>query len=246
MQRGTNILLRIATIGALGMIVFNAGQLLSKVKPFKIQELLDKDHPVRVAYETYKQDFNDEPRAFLLIKKKVGHFTDSEIHSVGQTLKDELSHNLHISKISSPVDASYISYADSQLGIEPFLDLSSFSTTAKQKLSEEFYKNTSFNKDRSALMFYIDFLDDIPNGDEYAALDQFVQLGKKYEKIWPSVTIHPMGTKVANFYFTKEMILNQTIITPLLLLAIAFFIFFMYRSVSAIVYILTAMILSYI
>ena len=46
---------RLLAVISIGIVLFTTAQMMGRVKPFKIQELLEQNHPIRVGYEKYKE-----------------------------------------------------------------------------------------------------------------------------------------------------------------------------------------------
>ena len=71
----------------MGVFILCAIQ-VQKIKPFQVQNLLPKDHPLRIEYNAYNEQYDDENKVFVLLKKE-RKYLSNEIYQLLSILENE-------------------------------------------------------------------------------------------------------------------------------------------------------------
>ena len=82
----------------------------------------------------------------------------------------------------------------------------------------------------TSLLFSFEISETISKKQQIRSIGSLIRSLEKFQRDWPKTEFHFLGTAVANYYFTVEMVRNQTVITPLLLLSIGIFMFLMLQE----------------
>lgn len=217
---------------------------IQKIKPFEVQKLLEENHPLRISYEDFNQKYNDENKVFILIENK----TEFTANSANDFL-DKINQQLHLSNqfqsYTTALNAKYISYDEKGFQLIPFIKDGTWNKGAEEKLAEDFWKNSIISVDKKSLLAVVTLSSKMPRKNRYQAIDRILRIFNYEAHLHPGIDTYFLGTEVANYWFTKEMIKNQVLITPLLMLLICVFFWFMFRSLKMIFASISVIILAY-
>jgi len=240
---GKNILR--CTVIAVGMaIVLFSFYLASQTVPFKITSLLREGHPVRVEYEEYEKNYDDEKFVWLILEKS-DPFTESEMSKFGRMVRTFYSRMGGVESVEGIENAEFISFENDYFRLKPFMKDKRLSEEGKLALRDDFWKKNLINKDGTSLLFGITLTSDVKEKREKEVLKKIVDSKKEWEENFPFLKAHFIGTKVGKYYFLKEMIENQKMVTPLLFLFLGFLIWFLFRSLKIVFWFFFIMFSSY-
>jgi uncharacterized protein len=214
------------------------------IKPFKITSLLDKNHPIRRKFENYSKYFSDERRAFYIVESLPKTPIKDTLDFI-QLVKINFKHSLGVKKISTIHDWEYFDFNDNYLSLRPFITNGDFSPKSIQKLNEGPYKDQILNSNKTHFLNSLEFKENITGKKEIYAIDEILTISAKLKSEYPAFKIHFMGTKIGKYHFLKEMINNQKIIMPILIIALAILVFYLFRSITIILWFFYIMAIAY-
>lgn len=230
---------------AIGLaIVFLSLFLASQTVPFKITSLLREGHPVRVEYEKYEKNYDDERFVWLTLERDYP-FTENEMDKYGRLVRTFYSGIRGVLSVEGIENAEYISFENDYFQLRPFLVNKRISQAGKESLQDSFWKKTLVSDNQKALLFGITLTDEVTGLKEKEVLKKIVESKKEWEQEYPELKAHFIGTKVGKYHFLKEMIKNQVTVTPLLFLFLGFLIWFLFRNWKIVFWFFFIMFLGY-
>tara|TARA_Y100000590_G_scaffold323369_1_gene366385 strand:- start:109192 stop:111432 length:2241 start_codon:yes stop_codon:yes gene_type:complete len=233
------------TVIAIGIaIVLFSFYLAGQTVPFKITSLLREGHPVRIEYEEYERNYDDEKFVWLILEKS-DPFTENEMSKYGRMVRTFYSGMGGIESVEGIENAEYISFENNYFRLKPFMKDKRLSSEGRAALKDEFWKKSLINKDGTSLLFGITLTPDVKEKKEKEVLKRIVESKGEWEENFPNLKAHFIGTKVGKYYFLKEMIENQKKVTPLLFLFLGFLIWFLFRSFKIVFWFFFIMFSSY-
>ncbi len=240
---GKNIL-RCTVIGTGIAIVLFSFYLAGQTVPFKITSLLREGHPVRLDYEEYERNYDDEKFVWLILEKE-DPFTETEMSKFGRMVRTFYSKMGGVESVEGIENAEYISFSDDYFRLKPFMVEKKLSPGGLSALQDQFWKKSLINEKGTALLFGINLTSEVKGKREKEVLENIVESKKEWEQNFPFLKAHFIGTKVGKYYFLKEMIKNQMTVTPLLFLFLGFLIWFLFRSIKVVFWFFFIMFISY-
>lgn len=243
-----NLIFKIVPILILIALLGCAVVLLSKVAPFEVQKLLPANHSMRIDYENYLKKFDDGKSAYILANKINGSFKDKELYQISKDIGEYLKWDVSFKDIVGPYNAKYVSFDDRFLQLKPFFsaDTKELVEESKKELQTELWKNFLIKEDMSSFITSFVFSSKLPVKSEKKVVLKLEKFLSELEKKYPSTKFYVTGTKVASVAFLKEMEFNLKVITPILLLCIGIFLFFLYRSFEILIWNFVVMIVCYV
>ncbi|OFZ23161.1 MAG: hypothetical protein A2202_08565 [Bdellovibrionales bacterium RIFOXYA1_FULL_36_14] len=226
------------------LVLFICVNLLKNIAPFEIQKLLPKDHHVRLAYEDYAKKYNDENQIFLLLSKD-RPMKGEEIAKVADSLGRVIRYTKPPTDVLSIGNAKYVKFEDGGFYLEKFIQDSQISLEAREKLKTKVWNKTLVNADFSTLIFTFQLDSRLKEKERVPYVKTIINKVKKWNEKIGDYDLHFIGTEVANYHFTQEMIKNQTIITPILLLMLGLFFYYLFHSFITVFFTYYIMFLGY-
>lgn len=246
MSKNRTWFLRGLALLALFGLFWMTGRMLSKVAPFEVQKLLAPEHPMRRAYEDYLTKFDDGRSAYILVQKEDGRFAVDEMVSLSKRIGDFLEGNESIQEVVAPHNAKYFSYEGGYFHLVPFVQENQISQESEEKLKSELWRKTLISEDGSSFLVSFSFDSKMDRKKEKPVIDKINLFLEGLKKQNPDIEIHSIGTKIASAAFLGEMGFSLKVITPLLLLLIGVFMYWLYRSWQILVWNYFVMITCYI
>lgn len=207
---------------------------LKKIKPFEVQKLLPEDHPIRLEYDIFSKSYNDENKIFVLFKN-TEQFTPEKLKKLFNPLNKTFSLMREVSSFSNISNAKYISFDENGFQLKPFIHKNNFSQESLLKLKTDFWSNSLISSDFKSALSVITLSSKIDKKERVPFVERLKSIVEDNNKNFNSITSDLLGTEVANFWFTKEMLKNQKVITPLLMFFIAIFFYIIFRSIAIVV-----------
>src|SRR3989339_351959 len=235
-------------IFAIGLaIISTTAILLSKINPFQIQNLLPKNHPVRLQYEDYSKKFNDENQIYILVKKSNGPFSSSELLATVKEFGKKIKFTANAVGDQSLYNAKYVIYNShyQRFEMNSFLDNIGITAEGQAQLESKFWSKTLIDEAHQSFVISLMIKSTLSPKEKVPFVANLMKRLAPLQKQWANLEVHYLGTEVANYHFTREMVRNQTIITPLILALIGLFFFIMFRSLQVVFWSLFTLIASY-
>lgn len=223
-----------------GLSLFLAGQTV----PFKITSLLREGHPVRVEYEAYEKNYDDERFVWLLLEQD-SPYTEREIEKLGRLVRVFYDGFRGVQSVEGLENAEYISFKNDYFRLRPFMVNKELTPEGKTALKDEFWKKTLINETGNALLFGISLTKDVTGLLEKDVMKNLVESKSQWEEKFPNLKAHFIGTKVGKYYFLREMTKNQMTVTPLLFLFLGVLIWFLFRTWKIVFWFFFIMFLAY-
>lgn len=249
MKKLKEYLLKLAFVMLCLGILSVIGQLMGESLPFKITSLLNKDHAVRIEYEEFQYKFNEANRFLLAIEnKKSKAFQDEEVYQISQELEILLEEIHGVKKVSTPKNSEFLIKNSRQYYFSPIFDKNTknIKKAALIDLNHKFFSGSLFSNDRKYFLINVELKKNVKDKLEKTTLNQIFKLLKDYKSEYQTIEIHAIGPKIAEYHFLQDMLRNQNIITPLLLLLLAVFIYFLFRQFSILAWFFTILMISYV
>ncbi len=225
-----------------GVFVLCAIQ-VQKIKPFQVQNLLPKDHPLRIEYNAYNEQYDDENKVFVLLKKE-RKYLSNEIYQLLSVLENEFKFYGGLSSFGNLKSAKYFTFDDQRFSLVSFLEKGDWTKRAKEKLTTDFWKNTLISDDGKSLLLTFTITKSLERKERVPLVKKIM---KNIDEVIEGTGIasYYLGTEVANYWFTKEMIKNQILISPVLMLLMGIFFYFIFSSFKVVAFSYLIIILSY-
>lgn len=217
-------------------IIFNVAlllvcaNLLKNVIPFEIKSLLSPVHPLRVQYEKDLQSFNDESLVWIQVRKTDGPFLPADINKTSLAIINKIKMTKWLEDPVGPSNAKFFEIDKEGIVLKKFFDKNGLSPESAQKLQSTFWKNVIVSKDFSSFLISFRFSKNTPRSSEKKIVDELKHFLNLIKEEKPNLDYGMLGSKVASVAFYDEMIFQQVIITPLLILILGLFFYFIYRS----------------
>lgn len=230
-------------------ILYSVGQLMGESLPFKITSLLGKDHPVRLEYQQFQAKFNEANRFLMAVEKKdLSAFQSEETYQISQEVEILLERIHGVKKVSTPKNAEFLIKNSRQYYFSPIFDKKSklIKAEALLDLKRPFFEGSLFSSDRKYFLINVELKKNVKDKLEKTTLSEVFQLLDDYKSEYKKINIHLIGPKIAEYHFLQDMLRNQNIITPLLLLLLAIFIYFLFRQFSILAWFFTILMVSYV
>lgn len=231
-MNNSKILYRVISISIFCLVLLICFTQLKKVKPFEVQKLLPENHPLRIDYDKFSKSYDDENKVFILFKNNT-KFTPSTLTDLFTPLNKHFSLMKEISYFSNITNAKYIHFDKNGYQLQPFLKNKEIQTKAILKLETDFWSNSLISTDKKSALASITLSSKIDKKKRVPTVESIIKTVKS--NLPSHINAYFIGTEVANYWFTKEMIKNQTIITPLLMLSIAIFFYLIFKSIGVVI-----------
>ena len=202
---------------------------LSKVVPFDIKSLLPKGHSVRVQYENYLKSFNDENQVAIQLVSIEKKFSEYEISSLSEQIVGFLKKESNVEKVVGPSNILYFKIKNDQLKTESFFEAGKLTDEGKKELQKPFWKNSFLTESSDSFIVSFNFKKSLKRQDVERVindLNRFLLDLKNNHNFDYGLT----GAKIVSNALLKEMILMHVVIAPLLIIIIASFLYYMFRS----------------
>ena len=202
------------------IIILALGIVYNKSKeaiPFEVTSLLNKNHPTRVNFESFRDDFlkNDE------ILLSIPH---SHARNISKQFYTGFIGRIGIKKISHIENFEVLKYEKDKFSLE------SIKGQFKPALNHSLYYNSIFSKNKQHSLVKIEFNKKLkPKSKRKIVKDIFKFVDDINSK--QSIEIHLLGTEVAKHYYVLDIIKNQNIVTPLLAILLCLCIFFLFKRI---------------
>ncbi|OFZ39288.1 MAG: hypothetical protein A2504_07965 [Bdellovibrionales bacterium RIFOXYD12_FULL_39_22] len=229
------------------LVVGGALYIASFRLPFKMTDLLQEGHPIRVNYEKYDKIFGNE-RAFSILMEQ-SESGSSNLLPLLDTLKKVnklLGNNRDIETLFSIKNAEYLKVKGNFVQMGPFLGNDGIiSPVAQSQLETDFWKYRLISPDGRHLLITSFFKKEVMGKNERTAVANLIkQVGHLHEQI-PGWNFHLLGTKIAEYYIFEDAMRTQKTITPLLLLLLGGLLLFLFRSFKIVLWFYFTMLLAY-
>ncbi|MFT6632656.1 MAG: putative RND superfamily exporter protein [Bacteriovoracaceae bacterium] len=213
--------------------------------PFRITELLEKNNQTRIDFEKYNKSFNDEFDFTILINQEKP-FSPIKIVEVLTRLHNRFDHDLTIREFKSLRNAEFLNIEKDYIKLIPFISrLSGLHKNFDEEMEKKFIRNSFLSSDKTSIIISAQFSKTHNIKVERKNIKLILQALIDIEKSLPGIKIHPIGTKVAQYYYYLETIRNQNILTPVLLICLGALIYFLFRSFKILWVFLFIILLSY-
>lgn len=222
-------LVRLSLFLVIAFQLMVVGNSFKKNIPFEIQSLLGKDNPVRQRYEEDLKSFNDETLNWILVENK-NPFKVGDIAAISGKIGERLEMNYGAESILGPHNAKFFQYDKDGFLLTPFIKNNEWSPGAQEELQDGLWKNQLIRDGQKAFLISFKTTSILPRKEEQAVFNRIEKELQGLHRQYPEMTASILGAKAASAHFLAEMQFQQKVITPLLLLAIAIFFYFCFRS----------------
>jgi predicted RND superfamily exporter protein len=238
-------LLRFFVIFVLLLTLGLAGLGITRVTPFEVQRLLPEGHPVRLAYEGYLRKFDDGLSTYIVLDRQDRPFSSEEGFLLTQEIGQALEHSAGVQDVLGLYNAKFFAFSQG-FELKPFYEGQSLTPAGAERLHSRFWRDQLASTDFKSLLISFNFAPSLTRSSEAKSIAQIEASLKQLSNRHPSLQSHMLGTKVASAAFLTEMNFNMRVITPVLLLLIAIFLYFLYRSWQILVWNFVVMFFCYV
>ncbi len=211
-------------------LVTCAAWVKANLRPFRLLDSMDKDTPDYVAYEKFKLKYQEKDQIFLILELREQLFNHPEALGVLSRVQGHLQKRFPHWKMHSLLNAQHLYSDDSG-----HLVFDSMKKLLEQRVSLPQLKMFVSQDLTSTLIRATDFKD-----TDIKTLRTIL----KTEAL-PEGTLHQIGHPVFQEDVRETSIKDQTTIVPLLILTLALFLFFCFRSLSTVLVCLAITTLNY-
>ncbi|MAZ47875.1 MAG: hypothetical protein CME65_04890 [Halobacteriovoraceae bacterium] len=209
----------------------------SKTLPFKINELLHSENKIRIQFENYDAEFNNESDFFILYKPKNSGVWRNEL----KKLQDIFSDHPAVLRLNSLVNAEFLTVQGDYIRLKKF---SSYESESTPKINHPFFENLYRSHDKDTFLIHGVFKNFRNIKEERTQIGELLKIIDAQNN-QRSIELHAIGTKIAQYYYYLETIKTQMLLTPLLFLLIGLLVFFLFRSFKVVLFFYSIILLSY-
>lgn len=196
---------------------------------FDISDILGADNIEVTNYKKYKKKYDDERTLYVLT------ISDRELLLKTNILTQKLLHIRGLETVNSISLVQYLRYDKEQRRVQlrKFYNTGELSARGGYLLQNSgLFKNAFLNETQNASLTTVK----IRKGLSKSKITELINsLNIVKEELSSEETkYHLLGTKLASYFFSKELIDQQTLISPLSLLIIIGFLLFVFRSMGAV------------
>lgn len=217
---------------------------LGNIKPYQVQKLLRENHPIRVSYEEFNKKYNDEDKIYILLSKD-SFFSPDESKTILDKISQSFRRTRGINSLTHLANSKFIKYSNNTFKLHLFLNRDSYQQGAKEKLHSKFWENNLISKDEKNLLITVTLSSRIDRKKRVPLVKLIINRTDSIIKNYPGIKSTYIGTEVANYWFTHEMVRNAAQITPLLFFIFGCFFFFVFKSFKSMVISFTVIVLAY-
>ncbi|MBT3586005.1 MAG: MMPL family transporter [Halobacteriovoraceae bacterium] len=226
----SNWLLKILILASGSLIILLSVYLSTKTHPHKVTYLLRADHPVRLAYEKYEKKYNDENDLYLLVVKEKSVFTAGEISSLGREIRREFGNYRGVKSVTSFENAEYMTFSKNTFSMQGFIADKKWREEGQKQLEYPHWYHTFSDGEKDNFLISVRLTDIVSGKLEKKLLTELFSYIDKLRSQNENIQFHFLGTKAVKYHFLQEMIRNQQVITPLLMLLLAALIYLLFKS----------------
>lgn len=209
--------------------LYLVGILLGKTKPFEVQRQLHEDHPLRIQYEADVKSFNDESTSWIATYRETP-LNIYEISKISKTLQDFLVVQKGVEAVISPVSAKYFVHDGDAVSVRNFIINDQMTSEAESMLQSELWKNNLIRDDHKGFLIRFRLSKSLKVDDEKPLFDKIEKFIGEVKAHNTGLEVHQIGVKVASAHFLEEMYFQQKVMTPILLLCLIVFFYWIFRS----------------
>jgi predicted RND superfamily exporter protein len=229
-----NIRIKIIYIVSIALIILSSYFILKNTVPFKITSLLGANHELVKSYDYFSNQFDDENVIYL------SYEIDKNLIEKTRYLTETLGRLKYVRSLKSVENFEVLTYKDTQFKLRALnFDLSN------KALKTSLYNNTILSDSSKFGLIILNLNKSIKPKEEKILLKNIFSVIEGFEIKYNS-TIFPLGTKVATYYFTRDLIKNQTITTPVLLALISLVVLWVFRSGRVLLHFNSVLMLNYV
>lgn len=216
--------------------------------PFKLSEILVKNHPVRTAYEKYDKLYGNEQSIFILTE-----YIDQEkpntnaIINLLKRIHWTTDKNHAIDNTTSLLNAEYFTVSHNYTSMRTFIKNSDVIThEAWEQLKRPFWEKVLLSQDQKHILISVTFKKKIIGSkNEKLHITNFIKTINKIQEKHPKWKMHLLGVKLAEYHLIKDAVNIQKTITPVLLLLLGLLIVFLFKRWAILFYFYLSMMLAY-
>lgn len=209
--------------------LYLVGILLGKTKPFEVQRQLDETHPLRIQYEADIKSFNDESTSWIASYRETP-LSIHELYTISKSLQDFLVVQKGVEAVISPASAKYFVHDGDSVSIRNFIANEQLTSEAEGLLQSELWKNNLIREDHKGFLIRFRLSRSLKADDEKPLFDKIETFMTQVKNTHPGLEMHQIGVKVASAHFLEEMYFQQKVMTPILLLCLIIFFYWIFRS----------------
>ncbi len=241
------LLSRLALLAVTAVIVIHTvDQVKTHLQPFTIANYLAPEHPARLAYERYREHYDDECYAYLLFESQSPLALETDFSFMDFNIASWVE---NVPGVEAVQALSRIQYLNDPMGEEPmasFFPRGRLSEEGSQLLrGDPLFGQTLLAEDREAWLMGITFHQSLEGKSEQLALRELFAVVERVESQFPQLSVHALGGKVAKYHFVREVIRSQRLLNPLLFLLIALSLWVLLRSLRVMLGALHLLLLAY-
>ncbi len=217
---------------------------LGNIKPYQVQKLLREGHPIRVSYEEFNKKYNDEDKVYILIKNNK-KFEFSYVENLLNRISQVLKRTPGVNSYSHLGNAKFINYANNTFKLESFIKNGNLSKGSQNRLETDFWSNHLISEDGTTLLITVTLSSKIDRKKRVPLIKKIIQKIESITSKNNELKANFIGTEVANYWFTHEMIRNAAQITPLLFTIFGLFFFLVFKSFKSMLISFIVIVLAY-
>ena len=226
-------------------VIFTCIEQVRSIKPFQVQNLLPQSHPIRLKYEDFNKKYDDENKVFLLLKSPQS-ISDNTSSLVLGDIEHHFKFFKGVNAHSSLSTAKFFTFDKNGFQLIPFINKNAqVDRLAQEKLDSQFWRQSLRSIDKRSLLVSLTISSKLERSKRVPLIKDIIRDVNQIVSSYPKIQTYYLGTEVANYWFTLEMLKNQTVITPLLMFFIGIFFLYLFRSLKAVAYSYMVITLSY-
>lgn len=193
-------------------------KILQNLTPGKFEELLPVGDPIRLSYQVFQKEFDIQDKIYLLIMKNRGDFSQDQIAELNTQVKEKLRFVPEVFKVDTLDDRKVVAVNEKEFKTYKFSE--------EKRTKFPFWQSLHLGKSKAALLVTVT-LKSLTDPEKNQLIEKLMGMELVNAKF---ATPFWVGTTVSNYFFFKEQVKLQTMLCPLILLVMAGFLIYLFRS----------------
>jgi predicted RND superfamily exporter protein len=201
-------------------------------KPFDMIDMLEKSDPIRVAYESHEKKYYDRSKIYIEIETVEKQADERSLLAVTSFLHQQLGKIPNFEDLDSVINSEQIVVENGQTVLRKFVHDGHLTDLAKMRFRNELaYRYTYLNPTLDASLINLKARSPLTDKEKATLSATVLSLVQKFNSTHGDFRAHAIGEVIVQDYFLTEIINNQKIVFPIILIISIGVMFFFFRSI---------------
>ena len=199
---------------------------------FEISDILGKNNAEVIEYNKYRKKYDDERMLYFIVTAD-----KNKVLKVNDYLTNSLLVISGLKTVTSINRLQFLNYIkkDNRVFLKRFYKNGKLSEKGSKLLKEEdLFKNSYVSSDEKSILTSLMLIENISNKELNDTILDLKELQKRIKKDF-NVEVYLLGSKLASFYFNKELRDQQLVISPISFLIIGIILIYIFKSFSILI-----------